>query len=130
MRAASFFTAGDLISQGLEPTPSFKNSRPQRYYATAIKADIIEKIKDESKNVLLRTTVPNHSRHPLSNCLEHEKATNFREVMLKLPWKPLHIHKIQVELVIDKECYELIKGIQYKGNAGRCIERNYRPNAR
>ena len=48
------FTAGDLISQGLEPTPSFKNSRPQRYYATAIKSDIIEKIKDESKNVLLR----------------------------------------------------------------------------
>lgn len=32
------FTAGDLISQGLEPTLSFKNYRPQRYYATAIKA--------------------------------------------------------------------------------------------
>ena len=42
--------------------------------------------------------------------------------MLKLPWKPLHIHKIQLELCIDKECYELIKGIQYKGNAGRCMD--------
>ena len=42
--------------------------------------------------------------------------------MLKLPWKPLHIHKIQLELCIDKECYELIKGIQYKGNAGRYMD--------
>ena len=42
--------------------------------------------------------------------------------MLNLPWKPLHIHKIQLELSIDKECYELIKGIQWKGNAGRCME--------
>ena len=42
--------------------------------------------------------------------------------MLRLPWRPLHIHKIQAELTIDKECYQLIKGIQWRGNAARCIE--------
>lgn len=116
------FTVGDLISHGLEATPSFKNNRPQRYYAFAIKSEIVEKIKDEKKNVLLGTTVPRHSRHPLSNCLDYGKATNFLEVLLAIPWRPLHIHKIQIELSIDKECYKLIKGIEWKGNAGRCME--------
>jgi hypothetical protein len=116
------FTAGEIISKGLEPTAGFKNSRPQRYYATAIKSDIIEKLKEDTKNVLLRTTVPSHSRHPLSNCLDYEKATNFLEAMLRLPWRPLHIHKIQIELPIDKECYNVITGIQWKGNAGRCVK--------
>ena len=115
------FTAGDLTS-GLELTPNFKNKRPQRYYATAIRSDIIEKLKDDNKNVCLSTTVPRHSRHPLSNCLDYEKATNLLEVMLMLPWKPLHIHKIQIELPLDKECYDLISGVQWKGNLGRCME--------
>lgn len=116
------FTASDLISDGVEPTPHFKNNRPQRYYAYAIRSEIIEKIKDEKKNVLLGTTVPRHSRHPLSNCLDYEKATNLFEVMQRFPWRPLHIHKIQLELSVDKECYELITGIQWRGNAGRYME--------
>jgi hypothetical protein len=116
------FTARDIASQGLKLTPSFKNKRPQRYYATAIKSDIIEKIKDETENVLIRTTVPNRSRHPLSNRLDYEKANSLFDVMLRLPWKPLYIHKIQVELIIDNECYQLIKNIPYKGNAGKYVE--------
>ena len=45
------FTAQDLIDQGLDLPPTFRNRNPQRYYARSKKADIIEEIKKEYKNV-------------------------------------------------------------------------------
>src|ERR687897_1056043 len=61
------FTAQDLIDQSLELPPRFGNRKPQRYYATSIKADIIEKIEKEYKNVLIQPTGVTHSKHSLSN---------------------------------------------------------------
>ena len=45
------FTAQDLRNQGLELPSTFGNRKPQRYFATSIKSNIIEQIKKEERNV-------------------------------------------------------------------------------
>ena len=70
------FTAQDLIDQEIELPPTFKNHIPQKYYATSMKADIIQKIKKEYTNVLLDTTGVNKNYYPLFNSLEQQKANS------------------------------------------------------
>src|SRR5215213_10087744 len=54
------FTAQDLIDRGLDLPPTFGNRKPQRYYARSKKADIIEEIKKEYKNVPVQPTGVHH----------------------------------------------------------------------
>jgi hypothetical protein len=104
------FTAQDLIDQGIELPPTFKNHIPQKYYATSMKADIIEKIKKEYTNVLVDTTGVNKNYHPLFNSLEQHRADGFLGVLKALPFAPLYMHKINLLLLIGKDRYdELLK---------------------
>ncbi|MEP6576117.1 MAG: hypothetical protein ABJB85_06805 [Nitrososphaerota archaeon] len=89
------FTAQDLISQGLKLPPSFRNKRPQRYYAAASRADIIEKLNEQYKNVLLQTTYTQYSGDPMSSCLESQKASTFLEFLQLLPDSVRYIHKMR-----------------------------------
>jgi hypothetical protein len=120
----TLFTARDLDCQGI----SLQNTNPQQYFPSSIKADIIEDLKRRSANVLVQPTgsnlirsnlirsnlirstltASNLSNHgnALSNVLEHQKAQSFLEVLILLPFAPLHIHKLQLTLSIDKKYYQ------------------------
>ena len=108
------FTALDLNRQGI----SLHNTNPQQYFPSSIKADIIEDLKRRSANVLVqptgsnligstltRSNLPNHG-NALSNVLDHQKAQSFLDVLILLPFTPLHIHKPQLTLFIDREYYQ------------------------
>lgn len=99
------FTAQYLIDQGLDLPPTFRNRKPQRYYARSIKADIIEKIRKELKNVPVHPTGVTHSKTPLSNTLELQKAQSFLEVLCLLGRHPLYIHKLHLQLSVAPEYY-------------------------
>ncbi len=102
--------------KGLFFTPLRKN--PQQYFPESRHFEVIEYIYKEN-NVPKGTTGTRHLKNPLSSCLEYQKANNFLDIMVNLPFRPLEMHKIQVELSLDKECYELIKTCPWKGNLGR-----------
>jgi hypothetical protein len=119
------FTAQDLIDQGLDLRPTFRNRKPQRYYASSIKADIIEKIKKEYKNVPIQPTgVRRHSSiTPLSNAMEeHAKAQNFLDALLLLRFTSPHIHNLHILLSIDKEYYTTIEKQSRSINRGKVHE--------
>jgi hypothetical protein len=119
------FTAGDLTSKGII---LLQNTNPQQYFPVCIKTDILEDLKKRTRNVhveptgsnligsnligsnLIRSTLTrsNHPSHgnALSNVFEHQKAQSFLDILINLPFTPLHIHKLQLSLSIDKEYYQ------------------------
>jgi len=102
------FTARDLINQGIELPPNFRNHRPQRYYPTSKKSEIIEKIKNEYKNVLLTTTGTPNSVYPLFQNIEKQKANSFLEILQRAHFSPTYIHKINLMLSVGKDNYKEI----------------------
>ena len=118
------FTAQDLIDQGLDLPATFRNTKPQRYYARSIKAEIIEQIKKEYKNVPVHPTgVRRHSSiAPLSNAMEYAKAQNFLDALLLLRFTSPHIHNLHILLSIDKEYYSTIEKQSRSINRGKVYE--------
>jgi len=118
------FTAQDLIDQGINLPPTFRDRKPQRYYASSIKADIIEEIKKEYKNVPVQPTgVRTHSSiTSLSNAMEHAKAQNFLDALQLLRFTSLHIHNLHILLSIDKEYYTTIEKQSHSINRGKVHE--------
>jgi hypothetical protein len=102
------FTAKDLIDQGLDLPPTFRNRNPQRYYARSKKAVIIEEIKKECKNVPVHLTGVTISKSPLLNSLELQKAQSFLEVLCSLGKHSLFIHKLHLQLLVAPEYYDTI----------------------
>jgi hypothetical protein len=105
--------------------PEFENHKPQRYYPSCLRADVLEYLKH--KIVQVRPTVPTGTtRHPLYEAIEHQKAQNLLDVLVSIGYNdtPLYVHKLQLHLVIDKECYhQLIKHDQlYSQNRSKVIE--------
>lgn len=106
------FTAGDLNSQGIY---LIQNTNPQQYFPASIKADILENLK-KRWSVHVGPTGSNLSNlynlsncgDPLSNALEYHKAQTFLDVLIHLPFAPLHIHKLQLMLSMDKEYYQTL----------------------
>ena len=118
------FTAQDLIDQGLDLPATFRNRKPQRYYARSIKAEIIEQIKKELTNVPVHPTgIRRHSSiAPLSNAMEHAKAQNFLDALLLLRFTSSHIHNLHIFLSIDKEYYPTIEKHSRSINRGKVHE--------
>jgi hypothetical protein len=118
------FTAQDLIDQGIDLPPTFGNRKPQRYYATCIKAEIIEEIKKEYKIVPVQPTgVRRHSSiAPLSNATEYAKAQNFPDTLLLLRFTSPYIHNLHILLSIDKEYYHTIEKQSRSINRGKVHE--------
>lgn len=117
------FTAQDLIDQGLDLPSTFGNRKPQRYYARSMKADIIEEIKKEVKNVLVHPTGITISKYPLSNQLELQKAQSLVDVLSSLGGYSLYIHRLHLQLSIAPEYYHTSTTItalpQTKRNKGK-----------
>ena len=95
------FTAEDLVNQGID---LIQNTNPQQYFRVCIKADIIQDLK-KRKSVLVEPTGVNLSNN-LSNIslilnnknLEYKKAQSFLDVLIRLPFAPLYIHKLRLRL--------------------------------
>ena len=47
------------------------------------------------------------------------KAKDFLDAIVLLSSRPLKVHKLFLETYVDKECYNLISGIEWKGNRGK-----------
>ena len=102
------FTVHDLVEQGIEIPPTFKNHIPQRYYDNSIKADILEKIKKDYRNVLAETTGVKKKGYDHFPRIEQQKASNFLEVLRALDFSLTYMHKINLYLSIGKDYYDEI----------------------
>jgi hypothetical protein len=103
------FTAQSLISQGIF---IIQNTNPQQYFPSCIRAEIIENLKNsvpvEATGVNLPKDTLNQgssSKHASSSSLENQKAQSFLDVLIQLQYVPLHIHKFQLTLHVNKEYY-------------------------
>jgi hypothetical protein len=121
------FTAQDLLRQGVNLIP---NKNPQQYFPSYMKADIIEDFK-KKKSVLVDPTGVDHSnsstisffsssRHLLlSNDIQYQKAQNFLEAIMLIPFRPPYIHKLQLQLFVDKEYFSTIGREEVRGNRAK-----------
>ena len=106
-----------------------KRTHPQQYFPSCLRAKIIEDLK-KRENVPIKPTGVNlfssasYSVAPLSNAFEHQKAQSFLEVLAKLPFAPLYMHKIQLMLSIDKEYYAALKQDPRPKNKAKLYEEN------
>lgn len=102
------FTAKDLKQQGIELPPTFNDHIPQRYYPSSMKADILEKIRKDYRNVLVETTGIKKKGYDHFPRIEQQKASNFLEVLKELDFSLTYMHKINLYLSIGKDYYDEI----------------------
>jgi hypothetical protein len=117
------FTAKDLIREGIH---LLQNKNPQEYYATCMKAEILENLKKE-KSVPVDATgvnLPKDSVHPLSNAIEHQKAHTFLEALVTLAYAPPFIHKLQLMFHMNTEFYNELKQREQPTNRAKSHEEN------
>jgi hypothetical protein len=107
-----------------DPFPSEKKvlftpekHKPQQYYPICLKADVIEYLKKNS--VPVDPTEVGHSKHPLSNALEQQKANSMLEVLMSIPIIPLDIHKIQLQTTTNREAYDAFNTDLIRGNKAK-----------
>jgi hypothetical protein len=97
--------------------------RPQQYYPTAIKSDIIENLTKSTQidptGVSLHNEPP-ISKHPLSNCMEPVILQTLEGYILPLlPKAPLFIHNMHFKTKLSEECYSELNLPTHKGNGGK-----------
>jgi hypothetical protein len=100
-RKKMLFTSRDLIRQGIH---LIENKKPQQYFPSCIKAEIIENLKKRKivhrDNLEFLPTTSFSSTIP--DPLEERKAQTFLDILLLLPFSPVYIHKLQLIFSIDK----------------------------
>ena len=96
--AKILFTAKDLRKEQII-LPELRDTNPQQYYLESMKPIIIEEHKKK-----LRTC--SDTFDPLT---EEKKNNIFLEILQRLDYSPLFIHKIQLKTSFDKSEYEWIK---------------------
>jgi hypothetical protein len=107
---------------------TLKDKRPQQYYPTNIKSEVIEKT---AKNTLIDPTgvaiIPTSpsssstSKSPLSpQCLQYTAVHTLEGYVLPLlPQAPLFIHNMHFKTKVLPECYSELDLPSYKGNNGK-----------
>ena len=85
-----------------------KRTKPQRFYPSILRADILEKLKQRGNVPIQLTEVtssePISSKPPLSN-VEQQKAQNLLDALFLLGRCPLYVHKLQLQLSLDSRYY-------------------------
>jgi hypothetical protein len=94
-----------------------KRTRPQRYYPSIIKADILENLKQKG-NVPIQLTEVISSKEPLST-LEEQKAQNLFDIFNSFGQCPLYIHKLQLQLSLESRYYTDIQKTSSKHNKAK-----------
>lgn len=125
------FTAEELIRQGID---YLRNTNPQQYFPSCIRADIIGNLKTRTNSVPVQPTgasLPkgtlnqsSSSKHNVSSSLEGQKAQSFLDVLLHIPFVPLYMHKLQLMTCIDKEYYNHLPQKEVPINKAKCHEEN------
>jgi hypothetical protein len=98
-----------------------KRTKPQLYFPSIIRADILEKLRNR-ENVLIEPTglnLSSYSNNPISNALDYQKARYFLDVLKQIKFSPLYIHKLQLQLSINSELYHDVKHEFNKYNRGK-----------
>jgi hypothetical protein len=102
-----------------------QRTRPQHYYPSILKAEILEKLK-QKRNVPIQLTEvassdvnsKTSSKAPLST-LEEQKAQNLLDALYLLGHSPLYIHKLQLQLSLDSSYYTDIQKNSSKYNKAK-----------
>jgi hypothetical protein len=111
LRKGKLFTLGD--------------KRPQEYYPTSIKSEIIEKIAKRNTPIqpsgISSIILPdNSSISPLSQCLHYVTIQTLEGYVLPLLAEaPLFVHNMQFKTKVLPEYYDQIKLPYYRGNNGK-----------
>jgi hypothetical protein len=117
------FTAGEHIRQGID---YLRNTNPQQYFPSCIRAEIIENLKTRTNSVLVKPTRVSLPKVNLnqgsSNSLENQKAKSFLDILLHIPFAPLYIHKLQLMLYIDKPYYQELSQKEHHVNKAKYHE--------
>lgn len=104
---------------------TLQDKRPQEYYPTTIKAEVIERIAKRNTPIhpsgVISTLLPvNLSISPLSQCLQHVAIQTLEDYVLPLlPESPLFIHNMHFKTKVPPECYEILKLPSYRKNNGK-----------
>jgi hypothetical protein len=97
-----------------------KRFRPQQYFPTSIKADILQDLMKNQNVPIYPTGVTYsptpHSSNPLDNLT---LQTLEGHILPLLPTAPLFIHNIHLKLKIAPECYAELKIPTIHGNGGK-----------
>jgi hypothetical protein len=117
------FTANDLMMKGIT---LLKNTSPQQYFPTCIKAEIAEGLS-KRENVLVNPTGVNHSSSPLSSLVPPVLNTNDQiiletlegHILPLLPTTASYIHNIHLKLSIIPQCYVELASPIILGNKGK-----------
>ena len=102
---------------------TLEDKRPQQYYPTAIRAEVIE---NKQKNTPIDPTgvalpnLPHISKGPLANCLEPVILQSLEGYVLPLlPEASLFIHNMHFKTKVSPECYAELNLSYYKKNKGK-----------
>jgi hypothetical protein len=105
---------------------SFKRTSPQQYFPSCIRADIVEDLK--KREIVLKdpTEVAYSSKSPISTTLVNlhtqQKSQHILDVLTSLPFAPLCIHKLQLQLDIVREGYDDTKLDSQRKNKAKVHE--------
>jgi hypothetical protein len=111
------FRKGDIFT--------LKDKRPQQYYPTNIKSEVIEKtakntlIDPTGVGILLSTSPSSSSKSPLSQFLQYTVVHTLEGYVLPLLQQaPLFIHNMHFKTKVLPECYSELDLPSYKRNKG------------
>jgi hypothetical protein len=120
--------AQDVLKYHLRKGDIFtlKDMRPQQYYPTNIKSEVIEKIAkntpiDPTGVGILSTSSSSSSKSPLSpQCPQYTAVPTLEGYVLPLlPKAPLFIHNMHFKTKVLPECYSELDLPSYKRNKGK-----------
>jgi hypothetical protein len=104
---------------------TLKDKRPQEYYPTKIKSEIIEKIAKRNTRIqpseVSSIILPdNFSISPLSQCIQYVTIQTLEGYVLPLLAEaPLHVHNMHFKTKVPPEYYNQIKLPYYRRNNGK-----------
>jgi hypothetical protein len=117
--AGSKAQAQDMLKYHLRNETLFtlEAKRPQQYYATTIKSDIIQKSTQIDPTGVAS---PSISKHSPSSCMEPVILQTLEGYVLPLlPKAPLFIHNMHFKTKIATECYEELNLPKHNTNHGK-----------
>jgi hypothetical protein len=125
------FTANDLILEGITV---LQNKSPQQYFATCIKAKIVEDLVKRN-NVLVDPTgvdllaPPSSTKSASATSEDYDDIVNQTlegYVLPLLPQAPIFLHNFHFKIGIDPECYLDLNLPYYDKNNGKHHSENIR----
>ena len=74
------------------------------------------------ENVLIQPTGMTYSTSPLFNVIDLQKAQNFLDILVRLPFIPTYIHKLHLTMSIDKGYYNTLQRESAPRNKAKIYE--------